>query len=242
VWLFLDLSATNWQVVDLLLFWLGTPLMRGIHVDGQRFRDIRKARGLSQVELAALAGVGERTVRNAESGRAIRLDFLRYLASALGVDSLDIAVTTEQVRAAVGAESRSARVLTAIEVLAKHRDFSELYNLTDKYVRIAMPRIPRMPFGGEWRGHDQFRRLEELTNESIEYDRPPEILEIRASGKFVILSGWEWVHAAATDKSWSSHWLHVYEFEKGRVIRLDTYCDNVRWCEGFLPKKRRAQR
>ena len=41
--------------------------------------------------LASQAGVGERTIRNAESGHRVQLDFLSYLAAALSAEVFDLA-------------------------------------------------------------------------------------------------------------------------------------------------------
>ena len=64
---------------------------RGVLVDGRRLRELRRARGLTQIELAVISGVSARTIRNAEAGRPIRVDFLKFLATAVGVPATDLA-------------------------------------------------------------------------------------------------------------------------------------------------------
>jgi transcriptional regulator with XRE-family HTH domain len=58
---------------------------RGIRIHGEAVRELRLARGWSQSLLAEHAGVSERTVRNAESGRVLGLHVAQCLALALGV-------------------------------------------------------------------------------------------------------------------------------------------------------------
>lgn len=64
-------------------------MIRGIQLRGDVIRSLRRARGWSQLDLAARAGVGERTIRNAEMGRIIEGSTASYIAGALEV-SLDM--------------------------------------------------------------------------------------------------------------------------------------------------------
>ena len=60
--------------------------MPSVETHGDKLRYFRRARGFTQLELALVAGVSERTVRSAERGRPIRRELVDYLAQALGVD------------------------------------------------------------------------------------------------------------------------------------------------------------
>jgi DNA-binding XRE family transcriptional regulator len=63
---------------------------RGVRVDGDTVRRLRKAKGWSQVCLAKMAGVAERTVRNAEKDSVLESHIAGYLAVALDVPLNDI--------------------------------------------------------------------------------------------------------------------------------------------------------
>ena len=178
--------------------------MRGIKVDAQRLSQIRKARGLTQRELAVAAGVGERTVRNAEAGRRVRLDFLKYLAIALGVDVLDIVDDRDELRIALQEQQRVGDIMTAIDCFAGEGDLSEFIGLGAPNIFVNMPGAPHVPFAGEYRGADGLRTLEDRNREFLLRERPPEILDIRASGKLVVLSGQDWFSAIPTGKSFST--------------------------------------
>ena len=122
--------------------------MHGIQVDSLRFRQLRRARGLTQHELARLAGVGERTVRNAETGQRVRLDFLRYLAIALGVDVTDVAHDNDEMRPALLGEKRIEHIMTAIECCVCEHDMSELIGLTSVSAVVRIPGAANVPFAG----------------------------------------------------------------------------------------------
>lgn len=60
-------------------------MIRGIQLKGDIVRSLRRSRGWSQLDLAERAGVGERTIRNAEMGRVIEGSTASYIAGALDV-------------------------------------------------------------------------------------------------------------------------------------------------------------
>lgn len=57
-------------------------------VEEQRLKDIRKSLGMTQVQLAAEAGISQNRVSDIENGRtsSLRVDTLRRYADALGCD------------------------------------------------------------------------------------------------------------------------------------------------------------
>lgn len=60
-------------------------MIRGVQLRGELIRSLRIGRGWSQLDLAERAGVGERTIRNAECGRVIEGSTASYIAGALEV-------------------------------------------------------------------------------------------------------------------------------------------------------------
>ena len=57
-------------------------------VEEQRLKDVRKSLGMTQVELAAEAGISQNRVSDIENGRtsSLRVDTLKRYANALGCD------------------------------------------------------------------------------------------------------------------------------------------------------------
>jgi transcriptional regulator with XRE-family HTH domain len=60
-------------------------MRRGVKLRGERLQFLRRARGWSQLDLAERAGVGERTIRNAEIEKTIQGSTASYIAGALEV-------------------------------------------------------------------------------------------------------------------------------------------------------------
>jgi transcriptional regulator with XRE-family HTH domain len=207
--------------------------MRGVRVNETLFRQLRRARGLSQRELAALAGVGERTVRNAESGQRVRLDFLRFLAVALGADAVDLVHDNDELRTAMREQSRVSNIFLAIRALVQERDTSEYLKLMTRDVVVNIPGPPEVPFCGEFRGTDDVRRLEDINREMLAFERPPEIRDVRTSGKMVVISGQDWLRAIPTGKSFTAWWHHVYEFDNGHIVRFDNWGDTTTTAQAY---------
>ncbi len=56
------------------------PQRRGIRLDGELVRSLRKMYGWSQQLTAEYAGVSERTIRNAEKGHTLELHIAECIA------------------------------------------------------------------------------------------------------------------------------------------------------------------
>jgi transcriptional regulator with XRE-family HTH domain len=209
--------------------------VRGIQINTTRFRQIRRARGFTQAKLARIAGVSERTVRNAELGRRVRLDFLRYLAIALGVEVLDVSRDPDELRVANRENERAERVLHATLSFAHDRDLGELRRLVDDNVfRLLYPGPSIIPFAGEYRGVDGLRKLMERVQESMAYEQPTTITEVRSSGNFVIVSGLDHLRSLSTGKPVNTWWQHIYEFSDRRLVRVDSLVDSHAVCSALM--------
>lgn len=59
-------------------------------LDGERLRNIRTSKGISQEKLALMANVNKRTIQRAEKGAPIALETAAFIAEAVGVTPLSL--------------------------------------------------------------------------------------------------------------------------------------------------------
>lgn len=208
--------------------------MRGIQVNNRRFRELRKARGQTQQELASLAGVGERTVRNAETGHRVRPDFLRYLAAALGCDLLELVDDRDELRLALREQRRVEHIVAALDCYV-NGSREEMLKLISHDVLHVQSGPSYLPICGEYRGRDDFQRLCDRSAESLVYESKLTISDIRTGGNLVVIRGVDRLRAIPTGKSFSMPWMNVYEFDNGRIKRIDSWGDLTVAAQAFQP-------
>jgi transcriptional regulator with XRE-family HTH domain len=208
--------------------------MRGIQIDAKRFRQIRLSNGLTQQELAAAAGVAERTVRNAEGGRRVRVDFFRYLAVALGVDPTEIAFDRDELRVAKREVRNLSRLFKALQTFILESDLSEVRQLFDAQARITIHGPPELPNTGEYRGIDGLQTLMDRNRESLVFPKPAEFSDVRTGDNLVVYCVRGCYQAVPTGRRFTDIGHHVVEFSNERVVRMDEYLHDVRpWIEAF---------
>jgi transcriptional regulator with XRE-family HTH domain len=207
--------------------------MRGVKVQGALLKQLRVTRGWSQLELAKIAGVGERTVRNAESSRRVKLEFVSYLATALGVELLEIVDDGDELRTAIAERRKIDIILEAIEAHGREGDCSALSPLVAKDIQVNCPGPELILFTGEYRGMDGLRTFFDRAHATVGYDIPPQIQSMRTGGNLVVLSGVDHLRMLSTEKPFVSKWMHVYEFDKGRIVRLDVWSETDPACKAL---------
>lgn len=197
-------------------------------VETRRIRDLRHARKLTQLQLAMAAGVSERTVRAAETGKQVRMDSLKGIATALGVELSDLVAGADQLRSAHIGSERVDRLLNALRMYVDEFEIGELSQLFAANGSIEIFGDEKIPFTGEYHGVDGIQTLRERVDATSEYACPSEINEIRGSGDFVVIAGVDTLRSKATGRQDRAAWQHVYEFENERVVRLRETFDTLK--------------
>jgi transcriptional regulator with XRE-family HTH domain len=133
--------------------------MRGIAADGAAIRHVRWLAGLTQEQLAALAGVDVKTVRNAERGQRVDLATLTRISFALNVDVSKLTIAT---RLPLELELRRREAVERWRHAWDVRDMEALLSIYDDNAVLHLPGAPDIPFAGEHRGRETLRRVHEI--------------------------------------------------------------------------------
>lgn len=198
--------------------------MHGVTVDGKRFRLHRLAKGLHQRELALLAGVGERTIRNAEAGKRVKIDFLGFLAQALGVELHELVDDRDELREVLRERRRIDLLLEAMAVLGGG-DPNAYLDLFGRTVHLKCNGPEGLSFCGEYRGTSGVQALLDISIATLAYNCPPQILNVRTGGNLVVLNGIDRLTAIPTQTAFTMPWMNVYEFDGARIERIDMSCE-----------------
>jgi transcriptional regulator with XRE-family HTH domain len=80
------------QFAHISPIWYNYIVMYGsVSIEGERLRQLRVQRAISQVDLGRVTGIAQSTISNLEAGnRPARLSTIRKLAEALGVEPKEL--------------------------------------------------------------------------------------------------------------------------------------------------------
>lgn len=132
--------------------------MRGVLVDGVKLLAARQRSGLTQLELARVAGVDVKTIRKAERGGRIDLPPLTRLAKAVAID-VQLLIASEPAD-----DDLQERRRTTIYDWARAFDAHDMPGLLALYhddATLRLPGGPNVPFGGVFRGKELIRQAHE---------------------------------------------------------------------------------
>ena len=190
-----------------------------VAADRKRIKQIRQASGMTQLELAIAAGVAERTVRNAETGKRVRKDFLEYLAIALGVGLVDVVDSLQQLRVS---ERLVDRVVSALLVFFEFGDFSEFRSLMAPNMELIQTGPSEVPFFGHFRGADEVEKLQrDVLHHLLQFRTELPQLEVMTAGtEFICLYGIDSGLGIPNGKVCDTYRIVITcELERDRIVR-----------------------
>ncbi len=195
--------------------------------DGHKLRAFRRARGLTQLELAMLAGVSERTVRSAETGTRIKLDVLDRLVAELKVELVEAVSDQEELRNAMLVNSNVDRILQTYAAYIEEWDLGPLRELALPQVTIDVLMTEELLCTGRFRGIDEIERLRDEASALFEpYSQEFEVQEIRAHGPLVIISGEDVLHNVGKYQEVRMQSTLIFTFNKTHLERVEHFTNS----------------
>jgi transcriptional regulator with XRE-family HTH domain len=140
-----------------------------------KLRSLRRALGLTQIELALVAGVSERTIRNAERGRPIDHAFLSFIAGALGVTLSEVAMQSTELADHSRWMKNCEKLLFGLQhSMEKHDPRPLTEYLHPEFELHQVGTIPGVDLlqlvTGDYFGPDEFQRFVERTQQFWAHD------------------------------------------------------------------------
>lgn len=162
--------------------------MRGMTANGDRIRDLRKDRGMTQEQLAEKTGLDVKTVRKAEKGKRLDMGTLTKLCFVLQAELGQLIIRPS--RSARELEIRRRDVVIHWQRAFNGRDLDGLVRSYRDDAVLHLPGAPQIPFGGAFGGHKEIRRAAQILWKSCPTERLDEKdYAILVSGDTVIIQG-----------------------------------------------------
>ncbi len=198
---------------------------------GAKLASLRRALGLTQLELAVRSGVSERTVRNAERGQLVKRSFLEFIAGGLGVSLYEIVLPSCEFDRHVRWQRHVERLLGALERVVTEHDASDALELAHRDVRFrAETRMPNFAaahvLAGEYRDIAGIERYVENANRFWELAGEPEGYFVESpigGGDVVVIRGGQQFRVDDGQLAWV-HALYICEFDHERLLRIEQFC------------------
>ena len=197
---------------------------------GAKLASLRRALGLTQLELAIRSGVSERTVRNAERSQPLKRSFLEFIAGGLGVPLHEIVMPCGELDVHLRWQRHVDRLLGALQRVVTEHDASDAIELAHRDIQLrAETMMPNFSaahvLAGEYRsmaGIERYVanafRFWELAGEGNNYFVEAPIGE----GDVVVIRGGQEFRCDNDELAWTRT-LYVCEFEQERLLRIEQF-------------------
>lgn len=204
--------------------------MRGNTANGPNIRRRRKRLGLTQEDLANLAEVDVKTIRNAEASRNLDVRTLQRIALELSIELSNVTVTSSD--SDLRAIQRTACVNNWLEALLR-RDVEGMISIYSDQARWTHPLHTPAQDDASCQGNDALRRSAESWLACTELERTPnDQHRIHCADQFVFLRGASPV-SVSSGTVVTVDWLHEFEFVGSTVVRHVTLFDTASLRSGW---------
>jgi len=189
---------------------------------GRQILFFRKQRGLTQKQLAKMAGYSERLVRKAEAGGSLSSLTIRDLAAALSDDG----VVVHPADLICSPESLAREFMAAFSEFQAEMITHVEHFLDPQAMLLCAGDPKKIPFAGQWQGVDGFERwvrtfFATLVRPVKDFYQP----EVLSHGNTVIMWGqdlWGRDLGDAPDLTFPPIWVtQRYEFRQGRLTQFE---------------------
>lgn len=199
----------------------GESSSSSVCTNGKQVAGFRRLKGLTQKQLAKIAGYSERLVRKAEAGGSLSAQTVRDLASALGHEGVtifpeDLICSPEQ----LALDFLKAFGEYQTEMLTHVKHF-----IDPEIILVCAGDPKKIPFAGEWIGHEGMDRwvrtfFATLLRPEKNYYKP----SVLSHGNTVVTWGQDLAHVPNLPAL--SMWVtQRFEFQQGKLIRFDNMFD-----------------
>lgn len=202
--------------------------MRGIQVNSEALRQLRKAKGMSQEGLAGVCGCSTRTVQNAERGKPMDAATLALFSEALAAP-LEQLLPPPGAAASTNGDQRARNIETVKQWLAAFHamDIDRLVALHHPDSVIELPGTKDMPAEvgvGSFQGRDAARQHYEAVFSIFEpLETKDDVFD--ATANLVFHRGTMTTKNNATGYEFTARYFNEFELEDGLILRRMTISD-----------------
>ena len=197
---------------------------------GAKIASLRRALGLTQLELAIRSGVSERTIRNAERGQSLKRSFLEFIAGGLGVSLQEIVVPCKEFDVHLRWQRHVERLLGVLQRVVTEHDATDAIELAHRNIRLRaetlMPNFSAAQvLAGEYRNSEGIERYVANAFRFWELAREGDNYFVEApigGGDVVVIRGGQQFRGDDDQLLWTRT-LYVCEFEQERLLRIEQF-------------------
>ncbi len=212
--------------------WKEPPLKRSYACNPELLTFLRDSKGLTQQQLAEIAGYSERLISKAEAGQPISIGTIDDLAEALSTEDEPIYpedLITDPVK-------HAKEYIAAVYTRGKGVVDAIAHFLDDDLVFRVAGDPEQLPFAGEHHGIDGVRRMFDIFFSMLEAPKNhnhEEHYTFIGQGNEVSMVGESWIHPIGLPMEKPIMITHRFVFRRGKLVLLEDVFDTMSGKKSF---------